>query len=215
MFRKKYNTFGISYIKASPSLKTQRILNVNNKILNSSKLKVNNNDLSDEQGLKRAYQQPNKIYVDGNKMYIAGTSSLGDWYDDFTKIPIWGDLKNSQRYIDAEKVLKDNPQVDSLVSHSLGGAVALELDKDRNNKFKNVTTYGAPVLETPAQTLFNKLSSIVSHNNNEDKNVRYRHPFDPVSFFDSGAKTVFNPTTINPHSYTGYKEQGKDSSKVI
>ena len=69
-------------------------------------------------------------------MYIAGTSSLRDVWDDF-KIPFHL-TRYSQRYQDAEKELSKNPQVDSLVSHSLCGAVALELDKNRKIEFKNV-----------------------------------------------------------------------------
>ena len=30
--------------------------------------------LSDEEGLSKAYDQPNKIYINNHKMYIAGTS---------------------------------------------------------------------------------------------------------------------------------------------
>ena len=60
------------------------------------------------------------------------------------KIPVWGDLRNSQRYKDADKVLKENPNVKKLVSHSLGGSVSLELETNNPVKYET-TTYGAPV----------------------------------------------------------------------
>ena len=59
-------------------------------------------------------------------MYIAGTSNLQDIWDDL-KIP-FNLTKYSKRYEDADKLLKDNPQIDDIVGHSLGGAVALELN---------------------------------------------------------------------------------------
>jgi len=46
--------------------------------------------------LRLAYEQPNKTVVVGKKMVIAGTkpTSARDWYDDFSKIPIWGDVRD-------------------------------------------------------------------------------------------------------------------------
>ena len=84
-----------------------------------------------------------------------------------------------------------------MVSHSLGGSVALEMNK--NSKFKSVTTYGAPVLQVGKQV---------------SENIRFRHPFDIVSAFDNGSTPValssFNPLTL--HSYDFYKDQGKEYS---
>ena len=54
-------------------------------------------------------------------------------------------MRNSKRYKDADKVLKENPNVKNLVSHSLGGSVSLELDKNNPNKY-DITTYSAPVI---------------------------------------------------------------------
>ena len=38
----------------------------------------NNINLSDQDGLDRAYASPNSIYINGNKMYIAGTKWTRD-----------------------------------------------------------------------------------------------------------------------------------------
>lgn len=100
--------------------------------------------LSDSDGLKRAYRQGD-YYIHGDTMYIAGSHTARDWYDDFTKVPVWGDLKNSLKYERAQKALIENPQVKTVVGHSLGGSVALQLEKDYKH-ITNSRTYGAPVL---------------------------------------------------------------------
>ena len=167
--------------------------------------------ISDAQGLEKAYEQPNKIYIHNNKMYIAGTSSWQDVWDDL-KIPFHL-TKYSQRYEDAEKLLKEHPEVDNLVSHSLGGAVSLELNKNNNNKY-DTTTYGAPVFQM-----------------DDKKGKRYRHTLDPISGLDRGSITVpldidelLNPYSaplidiFNPfknHSYEGYGNQGNDDEGNI
>ena len=139
-----------------------------------------------EIGLKKAYNTHKGIHIDNDTMFIAGTRNFRDVYDDVTKIPVWGDLKNSKRYRDVEEEIKENPNVKKLVGHSLAGSVALEFEK--NNKGYETTTYGAPV--------FGGL---------EGGERRYRHRNDPISAFDFGAKSVgfsFNPLTA--HSYQNY-----------
>jgi pimeloyl-ACP methyl ester carboxylesterase len=147
----------------------------------------NNFHKINEMGLHKAYKSENKVHVDGDTAFIAGTSSLGDWYDNITKIPVWGDLRNSRRYKDADKVLKENPNVKKLVAHSLGGAVSLELDKNNPDKYET-TTYAAPVF-----------LGLKGGN-------RYRHSNDVVSSFDFGAKSVgFNMNPLKAHSYSNYE----------
>ena len=80
-------------------------------------------------GLNKAYNNNNKIHVDGDTLFVAGTSNLKDVYDDVTGIPIWGSIKNSTRYTQAMDALDANPNITHLVGHSLGGSVALELQK--------------------------------------------------------------------------------------
>ena len=104
-------------------------------------------------------------------MYIAGSHTSKDWYDDVTKVPDWGDLRQSTRYQAATKALKENPQVTHVVGHSLGGSVALQLEKDYSNQIKTSRTYGAPVLDA------------WKGGNPE----RYRHYADPVSILDRSA----------------------------
>ena len=151
--------------------------------------------ISDAEGLRRAYEQPNKVFVDNNtnKMYIAGTANLHDVWDDL-KIPFHL-TSHSQRYEQAEQALKENPNIKEVVSHSLGGAVGLELQKHYPNKFK-VRTYGSPTLQFGGE-----------------QGDRYRHPGDFISIFDKGAINVPAVNWLNPlasHSYEGYGDQGLD-----
>ena len=50
-----------------------------------------------------------------------------DLYDDL-KIPL-NLTRYSQRYTEADKALKANPQINKLIGHSMGGSVSLELEK--------------------------------------------------------------------------------------
>ena len=151
--------------------------------------------LSDAEGLKKAYALPNKVFVDNNtnKMYIAGTANLQDVWDDL-KIPFHL-TSNSQRYEQAEQALKENPDIKTVVGHSLGSAVGLELQKHYPNQFK-VRTYGSPTLQFGGE-----------------QGDRYRHPGDIISIFDKGAISVPALNWLSPlaaHSYEGYDEQGAD-----
>ena len=138
-----------------------------------------------EIGLKKAYNTHKGIHIDNDTMFIAGTRNFRDVYDDVTKIPVWGDLKNSKRYRDVEEEIKENPNVKKLVGHSLAGSVALEFEK--NNKGYETTTYGAPVF------------------GGSEGGNRFRHRNDPVSMFDFGAKNIgFNLNPLKAHSYQNY-----------
>jgi hypothetical protein len=207
---KKYYLNEKAFLSSTPSIRNQ---------LQKQLMKYRyNNNLSDQEGLDKAYAAPNSIYFDGNKMYIAGTKwtrdpdrtptvvdeittgltglehlSLQDAWDDL-KIPLFK-TQDADRYQTAAAELKKHPEINTLVSHSLGGAVALQLNKDNNNKFSTIT-YGAPVFQL----------------NKQLNNHRFRHPGDPVSYFDFGAKNVPIKNSFNPldaHSYAGYNNQGK------
>ena len=154
--------------------------------------------MSDSEGLSRAYNAPNSIFVDGNKMYIAGTHTLRDFYD-WGMIP-FGETKYSQRYGQAEAALVDNPQVDTVIGRSLGASVALEMNKRYDNKFKT-RTYGGPILDLS----FNR----------DPNNQRFRHPGDIVSMFDTGAvieDQQSNDQILWPHSFSGFPDYDKEKN---
>ena len=73
-----------------------------------------------------AYDRGNKVYVRGNKMYVGGTVSANDWKQNFTMLKT-GQIRNMDRYKEARRVLLENPQVDTLLGHSMGGSVVLEI----------------------------------------------------------------------------------------
>ena len=99
-------------------------------------------DVEDRVGVDKAYADPHKVYMEGDSLFVAGTSSVGDAVDDIA-LP-FGLTKGTQRYIDTERVLKANPKIRRIVGHSLGGAVSLELGKERPDL--KTRTYGAPVV---------------------------------------------------------------------
>ena len=131
-------------------------------------------EITDAEGLKRAYSSPDRLYKRGDTLYIAGTTWTDDkmdtskppWYNtvlkdiSFGKIPInfslgdaIDDLKipefktrDIQRYKDADTMLKSSPEVKNLIGHSMGSSVALQLNKDYGNKF-DARTYSAPVFD--------------------------------------------------------------------
>ena len=139
-----------------------------------------------EIGLDNAYKSNNKISIQDDTMYLAGTSNLQDVWDDL-KIPL-GLTKFSQRYQDADNLLKTNPQIKRLVGHSAGGASAIELQKRHPSHTFDITTYGAPLVQMGGQ-----------------KYKRFRKSGDLISGLDDGAITYKG--SVNPkeaHSYLNY-----------
>jgi hypothetical protein len=151
--------------------------------------------LEDREGLDRAYQQGD-AYTRNTTMYVAGSHTARDFYDDVTKIPFWGDVKNSERYQQADKMLTANPQIRTITGHSLGGSVALELQ--RAHPGLKTVTYGAPS---------------VSWGTAGGEN-RYRNAYDPVSFFDRGATRLRQPHPLSHMSLThDYHNSEKTSAQ--
>jgi len=140
-------------------------------------------------GLNRAYSSNSSTYVKDDTLYIAGSKTLVDWYDNFTKLP-FGLTKYSGRYKDAEKALVQNPQIKNIVAHSLGSNVSVELTKqhpDKNLEIKAL--YASPFIDFGSKTQGN----------------RFRHKYDVISMLDRGSENVdigVNP--LKAHSYSGY-----------
>jgi len=142
----------------------------------------------DELGLQKAYGTDAGVSYDSSAktMYIKGTQDAQDVWDDL-KIPLKRTMQ-SERYQQAEKVylqlVNQGLPVDTVVGHSLGGAVALEMAKNYGLQSR---TYGAPVLDL----------------NPFQKTERYRYMLDPVSILDRAANTSWN-LRMNPHGYGGF-----------
>jgi hypothetical protein len=139
-------------------------------------------------GLDNAYGTPNKLFLKDNQLFIAGTSSAQDVIDDF-KIPFHL-TRFSQRYKDADKLLAQHPEVNEITGHSLGSAVATELQTQHPERNFKTDLYGSPFLQIGGNMSTN----------------RFRHPLDVFSMFDQGAQTIGN-TSLNllaAHSYKGF-----------
>ena len=112
-----------------------------------------------------------------------------------------GDLTKSERYINAEKALKSNPNIERVVGHSLGGVVSLELQK--NYPHLKSRTYGAPVLD---------FKGINPYYNNENVE-RFRNLGDPISILDRSAHTTVNTKfydqPVLTHQYQNLSKQFK------
>jgi hypothetical protein len=177
----------IRYLKQPTQVQPRTAINPFNRV----------SQLSDAEGLRRAYQQPNHIYINNNRMYIAGSKSLEDWKDNLLIPPQLTEHHNIYR--SALEELKDNQNVTELVGHSAGGAAVLELDKRYPDRIQKTRTYGAPVISFGNEQL-------------DERHLRFRAPFDPVAMFDNAATTI-NKHTINPfanHSYEDFGDIGKE-----
>ena len=72
--------------------------------------------LTDTQGLRLAYENPEGIYQNGSILYIAGTKSGRDVYDDL-KLPLY-QTQQTKRYKDVDKFIADGIiEVDGKKTH--------------------------------------------------------------------------------------------------
>ena len=147
-----------------------------------------------EEGLRRAYAAPNKTYVDGEMEYVAGTDPT-DYRDLFADalIPL-NMTRYGHRYAQAEKTLKENPQVTTLIGHSLGEATIAAIQKEYYGKRDlKVVGYGSPEL---------KMSIAPTPDT-----VRFRHEGDPISGLDGESLNVGGSVDpLEAHAYTGYTD---------
>ena len=162
--------------------------------------------LTDTQGLRLAYDSPNRIYRNGSILYIAGTKDPIDFYDDL-KLPFY-QTRNTKRYKDVDKLIKDNAiEIDGkkhygitdVISHSLGSAVGQQINNDYGNIFRS-RSYGSP---------------FVSRQRPEDTgtNLRIRKAGDFVSMFDN-ATINLNRSSLNPLDNHSYADIANVSNKA-
>ena len=162
-----------------------------------------NNNLSDTDGLNKAYRDGKGVFIDGNKLYVAGTfgknniiSNINDILSDIT-IP-FGLSSYSQRYRDISDILDENHNITEVISHSLGASASskyLQNNPDRNIR---LTTYGAPFVSMSSK--------------NDDSYTTFRSGGDVISILDQGS-TQTRTNTYNPltnHQYSNFQDQGKE-----
>ncbi len=185
---------------------------------------------TDAKGLDKAYQQGDGFEND-NKLFIAGSHTARDWFDDVTKIPQWqdapganyltpvlnswwgqrifgtSDLRQSERYQKAYEFIEKNPKIDTLVGHSLGGSVALQLQKDFPERNFKTVTYGAPVWD-PLGSDKAKLG--------QENVSRFSNKGDIVSAFDNSAlkTTHTDPQNYMPSFWHDFHNDQQASGRV-
>ena len=109
-------------------------------------------DISDEEGLKRAYETQDGLYQHYNKLFIAGTKDFPADHIDDLKLPFDDTLNKTKRGRDADAYYRSHHEIDTVIGHSLGGAVSLALEKqykkEGNNPYGIVQskTFGAPTV---------------------------------------------------------------------
>ena len=152
--------------------------------------------ITDAEGLSRAYQQGD-AYPHGKTLYIAGSHTSQDWIDDVTTIPFWrpmfGGAKAIHRYQMAQQAARAT-KPSTVVGHSLGGAVALQMQKE--DPTLRARTYGAPVWDPLGQ----------------HPGERSRSRFDPVSFFDRGATSTLDAPAGNVSAFHSYEATASRST---
>ena len=161
----------------------------------------NKNKIEDRQGLTNAYRSPSGIYRTGDTLYISGTGGKDgdferDWIDNFTKLP-FRNAHNTQKYKDVMEALKKHPDVNRLVSHSLGSAVVNKINEEQPSKFAT-TTYATPTIKKKRK------------GKQDPRRLDFRNPNDVVSILDGYAETSkfvdWNP--VIAHTYKNFEGQG-------
>ena len=109
-------------------------------------------DITDEEGLKRAYETKDGLYQHYNKLFIAGTKDFPVDHIDDLKLPFDDTLNKTKRGRDADAYYRSHHEIDTVIGHSLGGAVSLALEKqykkEGNNPYGIIQckTFGAPTV---------------------------------------------------------------------
>jgi hypothetical protein len=161
--------------------------------------------ITDAEGLARAFAQGD-AYTHGGTTYIAGSHTARDWWDDATKIPLWGGSHKIYRLQQAQKALAANPQTTRVVGHSLGGNMALQLQKDDPKLASR--TYRAPVWDIFGTDSEERAYGVLQGKEGVERNRSFG---DPVSFFDTSATSTMPGKEAmsfsGPHAYDGIASQ--------
>ena len=100
-----------------------------------------------------------------------------------------GQIRNMDRYKEARRVLLENPEVDTLLGHSMGGSVVLELNKEFPEKLMRTRTYDAPVVSL--------IGPIFGCDRPTELHKRFRKTGDLVSSLDNAAIS-YSTDSLNP-----------------
>ena len=91
--------------------------------------------ISDEGGLKRAYDTRDGLYQHYNKLFIAGTKDFPQDHIDDLRLPFGDTLNKTKRGRDADAYYRSHHEIDTVIGHPLGPSVGLALQqKYKTNK---------------------------------------------------------------------------------
>ena len=93
-------------------------------------------DITDEEGLKRAYETKDGLDQHYNELFIAGTKDFPVDHIDDLKLPFDDTLNKTKRGRDADEYYRSHHETDTVIGHSLGGAVALSLENNIKKKLR-------------------------------------------------------------------------------
>ena len=148
--------------------------------------------------MKNAYEAKDGLYQHYNKLLIAGTRDFPRDRIDDSKLPMNDTLNEAHRGRTADAYYRSHHEIDTVIGHSLGGSVALALEKqfkkEGNNPYGLIQskTFGAPAIS-------DNCSSINPN--------RIRWAGDPISALDFNSTTVMPPCkqrfNNSAHNYHG------------
>ena len=75
--------------------------------------------------IKRAYDTKDGLYQHYNKLLIAGTKDFPQDHIDDLRLPFDGTLNKTHRGRTADAYYRSHHEIDTVIGHPLGGAVAL------------------------------------------------------------------------------------------
>ena len=75
--------------------------------------------------MKRAYDTRDGLYQHYNKLFIAGTKDFPQDHIYGLKLPLDDTLDKTKRGRDADAYYRSHHEIDTVIGHSLGGAVSL------------------------------------------------------------------------------------------
>ena len=109
-------------------------------------------DITDGEGLRLAYETTSGLYQHYTKLCIAGTRDFPQDHIDDLKLPVDDTLNKTKRGRDADAYCRYHHDIDTVIGHSLGGAVALSLEDQYQTEGTNphgivqLNTFGAPTV---------------------------------------------------------------------
>ena len=102
--------------------------------------------------MKRAYDTKYGLYQHYNELSIAGTKDFPVDHIDDLKLPFDDTLNKTKRGRGADAYYRSHHEIDTVIGHSLGGAVALPLGKQYKSEgsipfgIVQSKTFGAPTV---------------------------------------------------------------------